>query len=248
MAKTLGGSYANDIRSILGAVRSLPVPGKSPAGQPAAAAAAAPFVTIKRQAGAGGRSVAERLVQRLNELDPGERPWTAWDRQLVEKVSADLDVSQQLVESLEQKNRTWLNDLLNGMRAGDGSHVDEFKIYRQVVATIRALAQVGRVVLVGRGSTYITANMPGAIHIHLTAPRDYRVSHMSQLLDIPRAEAEAEVNRIESNRNAFLKHYWPSQYQRQDLFHLTVNMALVCEPCAADVIAQLLKHRQPLET
>jgi hypothetical protein len=48
-----------------------------------------PFVTISRQAGAGGRTLAKALAERLTEIDPSDRPWAAWDGELVEKVAAE---------------------------------------------------------------------------------------------------------------------------------------------------------------
>ena len=45
------------------------------------------FVTISRQPGAGAFALAQYLAERLN-LDGGD--WTAWDHELIDKVSADL--------------------------------------------------------------------------------------------------------------------------------------------------------------
>src|SRR5687767_1330894 len=63
----------------------------------------APFITISRQAGAGGRSLAKQLADRLNSIDPGELPWTTWDNELVEKVASEHYVSPSRVEALEDE-------------------------------------------------------------------------------------------------------------------------------------------------
>src|SRR5688500_10565809 len=38
-----------------------------------------PFVTVSRQAGAGGRTFAQSLAERLNAAGPVDRPWAVWD-------------------------------------------------------------------------------------------------------------------------------------------------------------------------
>src|SRR5687768_14561006 len=68
------------------------------------------FVTVSRQAGAGGRTFAARLVDRLNEGCPGSRPWAAWDRELVEKVAAENHIPASVVEQLDRRPRSPLED------------------------------------------------------------------------------------------------------------------------------------------
>jgi hypothetical protein len=122
-----------------------------------------PFVTIAREAGAGGRSLSHALADALNQRDDTTR-WRAFDRELVEKVAADHQISETLVESLEKKTRSWLDELLV---SGPES---SFGVYRRVAATIRALAEVGGAVIVGRGGVFVTEGLPGGIHIRLVAP------------------------------------------------------------------------------
>src|SRR4051794_11635016 len=81
-----------------------------------------PFVTISRQAGAGGRTLATRLAERLNALsgaggghkgDVAE--WHAWDHELVEKVAKEHELPPALVETLEDTRHPWVKDFLFGL-------------------------------------------------------------------------------------------------------------------------------------
>src|SRR5690554_5620412 len=84
-----------------------------------------PFITISREVGAGAHELAHRLVEHLNEVDPGEVPWTAWDRELVEKVAADHNISQELIESLGTREYNWLTDLIEGFAITDTTPSEE---------------------------------------------------------------------------------------------------------------------------
>ena len=57
------------VRPILAAVKSIGMSHVPVAGRHTAE----PFVTISRESGAGGVALAERLVEHLNHVDPGER-------------------------------------------------------------------------------------------------------------------------------------------------------------------------------
>jgi cytidylate kinase len=217
MSKTFSGESAGNIRSILGAIRSVPVP-VAPGQREEHRAQ--PFITISRQPGAGAWTLAQKLVEYLNIADPGEQPWTCWDRELVEKVSADHRIASELVESLEDASHSWMQDFLSGLSFHTG---DEAKVYQRVATTIRALAQVGRVVIVGRGGVFITRNMPGGIHVRLVAPLGRRVEHMAEYLGVSRAEAAVRVREMERNREGFYRRYWPGESLAAENFTLTLN-------------------------
>src|SRR5690606_13305857 len=154
---------------------------------------------ISREVGAGAHELAHRLVEHLNEVDPGEVPWTAWDRELVEKVAADHNISQELIESRGTREYNWLTDLIAGFAITDTTPSEE-TVVRNVFTTVRALAQAGRVVIVGMGTMLITRRMRGGVHVRLIAPFEARVRAYAQRNGLPLAEAEAEVRRLEKSR------------------------------------------------
>jgi len=186
------------------------------------------FITISREAGAGGRTLMHRLVEKLNEIDPpgpDQTPWTGFDRELVEKVARDHNLHTALVDMLEEQCHSWLYDVFAGLT----SQTTETQVFRRVAETIRGLAQGGRVVIVGRGGVFITRNMPGGIHIQLVAPYDYRVEQMAKQLGGDTQRAAEEVTRIDENRQMFYKRYWPDTPVTPSLFTVTYNSADLSE-------------------
>jgi len=200
-----------------------------------------PFVTISRQGGAGGRAIAQRLVARLNALDPGEEPWAVWDKQLVEKIAEDHKIARELVESLGESSRTWLEEFLAALSID--SDETEARIYQMVASTIRALAHKGRVVIVGRGGVYITRSMPGGVHLRLVAPVEYRARHMADQLKVSYDEALSHVRKLDKQRAAFYRKYWPSKALTVEAFTLTINTAMVSEEQAVESALPLILPR-----
>jgi len=182
-----------------------------------------PFVTITRLAGAGGSTVAHALADALNERE-SELHWETFDRELVEMVAENHDISTPLVEKLENKSRNWLNRLLV---SGTES---EFGVYRRVAETIRALSEAGGAIVVGRGGVFITRDLPAGIHIRLVAPREYRVRHLVETRGWSEEKAEEFVRETDLGRMKFYKSRWPDKNLEAEVFHATFNTALVGTP------------------
>jgi cytidylate kinase len=235
-------SLLESIRPILGAIRSVPVPAKPFGEDPARPAA--PFITVSRQPGAGAWTMAKQLIDALNLALPSEQPWTCWDKELVEKIVADTHLSAQVIDALEDRGHSWFGDFLESLSFSDNSgRADESRVYVRVAQTIRALAQAGRVLIVGRGGVFITRKMPGGIHVRLVAPFEQRIAFMAREYQLTPDKAAARVKQLEHNRQAFYRHYWPNETLSPETFALTINTAVVETPTMIEMITALVKSR-----
>jgi cytidylate kinase len=236
VGKQTKGSHMSPINPILAAVRShIHTVGESPGD----AQRSQPFITISREAGAGGRTLMRRLVDRLNELDPAgpaRPPWTGFDKELVEKVAQDHKLHKTLVNLLGEQCHSWLYDVFAGL----SSQTTEIQVYRRVAETIRGLAQGGRVVTVGRGGVFITQNMPMGVHIQVVAPLEHRIEQMARLMQSDERTAAAEVRRIDQNRESFYRRYWPDTPLSPSVFTATFNSAAISEETMVEAILPLI--------
>ena len=229
---------SSGIRSAEAAIRSSPL---LKALGHAESAPRLPFLTISRQAGAGGHTIGQRLVEKLNEVDPAEQPWALWDKDLVEKVLSESHLEREMVESLGESHQSWMQEFLSGLSAvGDTS---EAKVYQRVATTIRALAAMGRVAIVGRGGVYVTRHMPGGIHLRLVAPFENRVCFMARQFQLSHDDAVVRVHELDRQRNAFYHRYWPSEVLSAESFTLTINTAVADEEWAVQSVIPLILRK-----
>jgi len=193
-----------------------------------------PFVTISREAGAGGRLLGHRVVEILNEAQRSSPSWQCFDRELVEMVAQDHDISERLIDSIEVGRRTWLDELLY---SGPES---EFGIYKRVAQTVLALAQAGRAVIVGLGGVLITRKLRGGIHVRLVAPIEQRIENVARDEKIRPAAAAQRIREIDSNRAHFYRRHWNVSAPQPEAFTVTFNTALADSETMAQALATMI--------
>lgn len=240
MAVGIESTLHAQIRPILGSLRATATGHAHP--HPGTPPPVLPFITIAREAGAGGWSLAKWLVEHFNKTAHEDARWTCWDRELVEKVANDNHISTQLVESLGETRHSWLDDFIEGITISQAG-ASEIQVCRRMAGTIRTLALAGRVVIVGVGGVFITRSMPGGTHIRLVAPLDWRIDFMARKLNCDHAAAADYVKRTEANRAAFFKRYWAHASLEPTTFDATYNTAMLSEEQLVASVAALVNAK-----
>jgi cytidylate kinase len=229
-----------NLRQLIGSLRTA---GETPTGVLSQETLATwPFVTISRQAGAGGVTFSRHLAEHLNNRfpNPPEHPWQSFDHELVERIAADHHLSTDLIESLEKSSHTWISEFFSGLSLSD-QNPSEMHVFRRVVQTVRALARAGHVIMVELGGMLITRDMPWGIHVRIVAPFEFRVKNLARLEKISEKEAREAVTLRDRDRDAFLAKFWPAQHPlRPEMFHLTLNSSLMSEQEMAQAVMPLI--------
>jgi cytidylate kinase len=204
-----------------------------------------PFVTISREAGAGGRTLMNALVEHLRRSDRTEPAWAGYDRQLIDRVAVEHGIDGHRIEQLESDEPSWLLEVFEGIRLQGGLQPTDAQIYRKVVYTIRDLARRGHAVIVGRGAALATADMPAGVHVRLVAPLEQRIANLAEVHNMSKAHASAEVHRLDKARDRFFQRFWRIEHLTAEHFHLTLNTARLSEDQLVQTILAAMPQRQP---
>jgi cytidylate kinase len=104
------------------------------------------------------------------------------------------------------------------------------------------IAKEGNSVVVGRGAPYFLREHPDAFHVFLYAPRAEKIRRLVQD-GSTESEAEANVDSIDRQRIAFVKHYFNADWPTRSLYHVMLNTAIGNEA----VIQTILDTRHLVE-
>jgi len=201
-----------------------------------------PFVTISREAGAGGHTLAREIIRRLPEVTTEEwgRGWEVFDYRLCLLVAQDEDLKAPLELLLRDEYRRGLQQAIRDMLTGQA---EQYLVHKRIFQVIRILAAMGRVVIVGRAGNYVTRGMPQGLHVRLVAPDAVRVQRMRELLDVPEDAARRTMLTQDQERADLVRDFFNSDSCNPKDYDCVWNTGRVAVAQVADAVARLLAAR-----
>lgn len=163
-----------------------------------------PFVTISRQAGAGGHSVAEAMLAEFDRQPEHEifGGWQIFDQKLCEIVASDPTYSGSLQALLAEDYKGPAADMVQSVLR---SSLDQDFVMAKVFRTVRALAAIGKAIIVGRGGAQVTADMHAGVHFRIVAPEPQRIERVMEVYELDRRRARSHTRQLDTNRARLIK-------------------------------------------
>jgi cytidylate kinase len=193
-------------------------------------------VTLSRQAGCGAVRVAEKLADYLQQHSPPSGPkWTVFDRQLMAKVLEDHNLPRHLAKLLPEDRvsrvQYFIADIFH-------VHPSENTMLKLIAETVLQLAELGNVIIVGRGANIVTARLPHVFHVRLVADLEDRVRRIAR--DDHKSVEEARRFCLEEDpaRTRYLKTYFNADINDPLRYHLVINTSRIDYESAARMIGE----------
>jgi cytidylate kinase len=201
-----------------------------------------PAITISRETGAGAITIGHMVAKTLDDRCSGgpKVPWTVFERNLAEKVLQDHNLPATLERFMLEDTTFPLSDAVDELL---GLHPSSWTLVEHTTQTIRRLAIMGNVILVGRGSNFISAHFPHVFHVRLIAPLKDRVRHIEEYYRLEPAEAAQKVHDLDVARRRYVRRYFRADVADPLHYHLTINTAYTGFQKAAQIIANLIVDR-----
>ena len=200
-----------------------------------------PIVTISREYGAGGSSVAGIVAAELGA--------EVVDKKLIEEVADRLSIQPSDVEAETERPRTLLERLVRsfstlepGLGAGwvppypDPLYDPRKEIIALTEQVIREVADTGNAVIVGRGAGFVLHDRPGVFRVFLRAPEEVRIKTLMARLGFSEADARRKMHETDSNRAAYSKQLYGHDWCDPDEYEVVINTGRVSYQTAAQMI------------
>ena len=187
-------------------------------------------VTISRQMGSGAHTIAEGLAHYLQDRGDGSQ-WAVFDRNLVERVLEDHHLPKRLAAFMPEDRIRGMQDTLDELF---GLHPPSWELVRQTAETILRLAEMGNVIVIGRGANIITAKLDHVFHVRLVGSLEQRRQRVQEAEHVSAKEALAKIRKADAGRKRYLRRYFRRDINDSMLYHLTINTDLV--PCEQAVV------------
>jgi len=135
-----------------------------------------PFITISREYGAGGTSLAKALLKHFDRQDSSVfKGWQIIDNNLCEKLESDNRLNHAVRDLLSEEYYSEVQAFVYSL-LGDPSQ--KTLVYKELFDSIRTLATFGKVIIIGRAGCCITESLPMGVHLRLAASLQSRVARV----------------------------------------------------------------------
>jgi cytidylate kinase len=196
------------------------------------------IVTVSNEYGSGALAIASRAAEMLG--------YRYVDRQLPVVVAKRLRITPEAVEASEDSQRSLGERLIDSLEratpelaeATATQPLDE-ELVRAVAQAVREAASAGHCVIVGRGAYAILGERPDVLRVFMHAPRDWRISHVTKTSNVSREIAEAELERVDRARIAYIRQWYGLTFGDMRNYDLCIDTSRLeaVQSCAAVVAA-----------
>ena len=216
--------------------------GEAPTGR--AGTRVRPFLTISRQAGAGGHLLADALV----DLFDGQEDewlfggWQVFDRQLCEIVAEDPAHTASLSSLLGEEYRTKTDDFF---RQVFGHSIDQDLLMHRVFRVVRAVASIGKCIIVGRAGSEVTRHLDTGISVRLVAPEKTRIQGVMDYYGLDEREARDRARKLDASRARLLKKHFHTDIDDPTRYDLVWNTERASLAMLGEALIGAIRHKFP---
>ena len=203
------------------------------------------LVTLSAAYGAGGSRVGPAVAERL-DLPFVDRaiPTGVAERlalPLREAVARDESVGHWLTRALLSFGQ--VGPVLAGAAPPPAELVTDDAFRAATEEVLHELAVQGAVVL-GRAGALVLGDVPGALHVRLTGPRDARIAQGAELEHLDLEAAARHLEESDRAREAYVRHFYRCDPKDAAHYHLVIDStALALDACVALIADAALARR-----
>ncbi len=185
------------------------------------------IITIGREYGAGGRSVAKRISAVLGI------PY--YDKEIIKMTAEKTGLTEDLIQGTEEHDggRTLFNWLFP---SGSISTYDQAVLAQAQM--IRRIAEQGPCIIVGRGADYILRDLPNVVNVFLYAEKKDKLQYAMNTFGDSPEEAARRVRHADAARESYYHYLTKAKWGDLKNYHLSLNSSPIGKEACAEIVIQ----------
>ena len=187
------------------------------------------IITIGRQFGAGGLGVAIALGKKLGI--------PVYDKEILKKAAQDSGFSAEFFEESDEKKRFFsLSSIFSNGFGDTENYMSDRGIFKMQSQTIKAIAEQGSAIIVGRCSDYILRDMEGTLDVFLTSPAEIRAARVAERSGKTLEESARLVEEMDRKRAEYYNYYTFGDWGVAGTYDLCIDSSVLDIEGTADFI------------
>ena len=204
-------------------------------------------ITINRELGSGGRTVGEKLAEKLGV--------SFYDKALIRALEEKYHLTVEEIERLKGQKSNWWSEFGRIVAVGNGlarapyyqttmgeepELLTSEEVYKAEKEIVKAIAEEESCVIAGRTAFYILKDQPNRLSVLIQASMEHRIQRVMTKQGLSREEAEKAIKKVDKMRENYVNKYTgTSRYDTRN-YDLVITMDGKTEDEVAEMIYQFI--------
>ena len=203
-------------------------------------------ITINRELGSGGRTIGEKLAQRLGVA--------FYDKALIQGLQEKYDLTIDEIERLKGQKHNWWADFKRSLKITPNDvapqiisakdSIPDFlitdDIFQSETEILKGIAEEESCVIAGRLGFFVFKNHPNHFNILIQASMPYRLERVMRKQGLSEADAKKVIEKVDKMREEYVKKFsGTSRYDTRN-YNLVISMDGKTEEEVVDIILKTI--------
>ncbi|OFY04441.1 MAG: hypothetical protein A2W94_12505 [Bacteroidetes bacterium GWE2_42_42] len=190
--------------------------------------------------GSGGAYIGQKLAKKLKIHYA--------DREIIRKAAETLSVSEEDLESMDEKSQTWWDYIQMSSRYAVDVYIPpvqkfaptDLELYKAESEILMDIAKECSAVIIGRCGFHVLDGHPNLVKILLHADKDYRVKRIMDLYSVSIKTAEKMIDDSDKKRCSYIKKFAKKDWMDAGNYHLCIDTSKIGIDKALDLILEYI--------
>ena len=188
-------------------------------------------VTITREFGSGGRTIAKKLAEELG--------YDYYDYELVQKIAQESGFAEGCSEEFGEEVSTggffsFFGNNWGALNINDQLYFAERKV-------ILELAEKGNCIIVGRCADYILKDRKDTLNVFIYADMEWKKDRIVNLYGETDVDIEKRILEKDKRRKAYYKYYTDRKWNRAANYHISLESSELGIDTCVEILKSIVK-------
>lgn len=193
------------------------------------------IITVSRQFGSGGRSIAKEVAEKLG--------YAYYDNELTERVAKETGFDPSYIADAGEyaPGKSVFSYAISSVASHGGSHnmnASDF-LWSTQCRIISEIAEKGNCVIVGRCADYILRERSDCLNVFIHAADSYRAKRIVELYGVREELPEKRLNDKDTRRKVNYKYFTGRTWGDVRNYHICLDSSAVGHERCVEIIAEL---------
>ena len=204
-------------------------------------------ITINRELGSGGRTVGEKLAERLGV--------SFYDKALIKALEEKYHLTVEEIEKLKGQKNNWWSDFKRVVSVGGALNQSVYyqvpvgsksellttaDLFHAETEILEGIAVNESCVIAGRCGFFVFRNHPNHLSILILAPLEYRIQRVMRKKGLSHEDAEKIIRQVDRMRENYVTKYTNSSRYDARNYNLVISSDERTEDEIADLIVRYI--------